>query len=185
LIESIGPESLLVVIDGWMSKRVRQASTPEDILQETLVRAWTDREHHEWASARAYRAWLLTIARHRVVDVARRLRAEIHGGRVRVARFSELEASETVSDATNLLPAWSVTPSRCASHRERAEAMILALSRLDRESQFLVRLRLFEELPMSRIAQRLGIPIATAWYRFHKAAQAYAKEFQSILPSRS
>ncbi|MBL8769560.1 MAG: hypothetical protein JNL94_19470, partial [Planctomycetes bacterium] len=56
--------------------------------------------------------------------------------------------------------------------------------RLPEDQEAVVRLHLFEELPMSTVATQLSIPEATAWYRFRRGAQLYARELETVNATR-
>ncbi len=174
IIESVGPAGCIVVIDSWMGRALSGMLTAEDIWQETLVLSWRDREQHEWKNVRAYRGWLLEIARNRIRDHARRMQALKRGGSDGTALFSEMGVEEGASLA-GLLPGCSTTPSRISSTNERAAQMREALAKLPEEQAQIVRLHLFEERPMPEIAEELAIGLAAAWYRFRQGSVAYAR----------
>ncbi len=182
LIESVGSVSILVLISSWMSKRLKQQLGPEDIWQETLGMAWRDRELHRWQGLRSYRAWLLGIAKNRVRDAAEWMEAKKRGGDRKVEAFSTLVGSGDGS-ISGLLPPGSTTPRRVAGHRERAVVMDVALCSLPSELQVVVRLRLFEQLSMSSVAERLGIPLPTAKKRMFRGAALYRAKLKDRLSS--
>ncbi|MCB9883131.1 MAG: sigma-70 family RNA polymerase sigma factor [Planctomycetes bacterium] len=179
LIESIGPDSILVVIAGWMGAKLRQVVTPEDVWQETLLQAWRDRETHRWENLKKFRSWILAIARNRIHDTAEHLGARKRGGGNAAAHFSSLVDSRSPG-VSAILPGRSTTPSRIASHRERATLMEAALDTLPEDQQVIVRRYLFEEQPMERIAADLELAVSTAWYRFRKGSERYARELASL-----
>src|ERR1700675_4683545 len=80
LIETIGPASLLVVIESRMGAGLRRNSAPDDILQEALLRAWKARDTLEWRGEKAFRSWLLTLIDHVLADSADYLAARKRGG---------------------------------------------------------------------------------------------------------
>lgn len=174
IIESVGPAGCIVVIDSWMGKSLSGMLTAEDIWQETLVLSWRDREQHEWKNIRAYRGWLLEIARNRIRDHARRMQALKRGGEGGTALFSDMGVEEGATLA-GLLPGCSTTPSRISSTNERASQMRAALGKLPEDQAHIVRLHLFEERPMPAIAEELGIGLAAAWYRFRQGSETYAR----------
>ncbi len=183
LIESISPESLLVVIERSMGPALAAACSPEDIWQETLAVAWRDREQHAWTGPRDYRTWLVTLARNRVRDLARTLSREKRGGGERPLLFSGLEFG-AVAGLEQLLPAGSTTPSRIVGTRERARLMQEALAALPAELGDVVRLHLFDEQTMEAVAASLSITLDQAWYRFRKGSALYAKRL-ALLRSQS
>ncbi len=174
----------MVAISSWMSSRLLQNFTAEDIWQETLYMAWRDRESHEWHGLRSYRAWLLAIAKNRIRDAADRINAQKRGGDRQVDNFSLLQARHDAS-VSSLLPPGSTTPSRVASQRERAEAMDESLRSLPSELEKVVRLCLIEELPMRLVAERVGVSMTTAKRRLFRGAALYRSNLQRLLGYRS
>ncbi len=179
LIESVGPDSILVVIGNWMGERLKNFCSREDIWQEALLQAWRDRENHQWENLKKFRAWLLAIARNRIHDASERMQAKKRGGDQSTREFSTLSESKDAG-VSAILPGRSTTPSRIASYRERATLMEVALSSLDEDHASIVRRYLFEEQPMETIAGDLGIPVSTAWYRFRKGSERYARELTML-----
>jgi RNA polymerase sigma factor (sigma-70 family) len=179
LIESIGADALLVVIEREMGRALGRHVGAEDLWQETLALAWRDREQHRWESVRTYRSWLLGIARHRITDNARRLSAEKRGGAQRIGLFSELTDGEE-RPLSAFLPAGSTTPSLIAAVRERSRLMSEALASLPPELEPVVRLYLFEERTMESIAAELELGLAAAWYRFRKGSELYAAALEKL-----
>jgi len=178
LIDSIDAANVFVLIGGWLGQRARLEVSVEDVWQETLWMAWRDRHQHTWVNLSKYRGWLLGIARHRIHDLVRSLGRDKRGGRTRTAQFSELGGPETVGA---YLPPQSTTPSRVASHLERARTLERALAVLDEPLREMVRLRLFEELSVQEAATLLEIPLSTAKERFVRGTQRYRAELQRQL----
>ncbi len=183
LIEAVGPDACMVVVKRWMGEALQRQLTPEDVWQETLLHAWRDREKHAWNGLATYRSWLLSVAKNRIHDLADQATAQKRGSGKIATEFSALVASQSFG-ISGLLPGRSTTPSVVASYAERAQRMELALSRLPTEQEAVVRLHLFEELPMSAVAAQLEVPEATAWYRFRRGAQQNARELESVNASR-
>lgn len=179
VVASVSPESLLVVIERAMGPLLKDHCTPEDVWQETLALAWRDGAQHSWTGARAYRAWLITIANNRIKDLVRTLSREKRGAGERTLLFSGIAVDEARS-LSALLPAGSTTPSRIASAGEQARIMREALAQLPPELGDVVRLHLFEERTMEEAARELGITIDAAWYRFRKGAELYARSLGAL-----
>lgn len=178
LIDSLDAAPILVVIGGWLGAELRQEVAVEDLWQETLWMAWRDRQQHEWHGLSRYRAWLLGIAHNRVREAVRGLSRKKRGGDRTLARFSDLGGADTVD---GYLPPQSTTPSRTASHVERARVLESALATLDESLRDVVRLRVFEEVPLQESAQRLGLPLSTFKDRLVRGLRDYRRELQRRL----
>ena len=80
-------------------------------------------------------------------------------------------------------PVGSTTPSRVALHGENARQMHEALAALPSEFREVLRLRLFEELPLREVADYLGISMSTARRRLLSGAKEYRKELEGVFAS--
>jgi RNA polymerase sigma factor (sigma-70 family) len=178
LVDSIDAAPIFVLISSWLGPNARRNVSVEDVWQETLWMAWRDREMHEWNGLTKYRAWLLGIARNRIREVVRRASSLKRGGKTPPERFSDLGGRDTVD---GYLPPRSTTPSRVASHLERATILDRALGTLDDSVRDVVRLRIFEELPVMEGAELLGIPLGTFRDRLARGLRTYRDELNRLL----
>ena len=187
LVEAVGPPSILVLIAASMGPGLLRDYSPEDVFQETLLHAWRDRAACEWRGVSAFRRWLIKIADNRIRDLAERQNALKRGGGKAPLAFSALGGSETDGDGISQWagPAATTTPSRSAMAREQAEVMQTALDGLAEELREVVRLRLFHDLTMPEVAERLQIGVSAAAHRFRKGAAEYQRRLGDISASRS
>ncbi|MCP3919352.1 MAG: sigma-70 family RNA polymerase sigma factor [bacterium] len=175
LIEAVGPASLLVVIRSSMSRRLMRDYAPEDVLQESLLYAWRDREKCEWQGVGAFRRWLLRVITNRIHDLVDRVSAQKRGAGKAPLEFSALQSpgASTMGASQWAGPAVTTTPSRAAMATEQADQMSKALAGLPEELRGVVHLRLFEDLTMQEVADRVGIGVSAAAHRFRKGASLY------------
>jgi len=187
LIEAVGPASLLLIIDDRMSTKLKHRLTPEDILQEALLHAWRDRANCRWEGLRSFRSWLLTIIDRRIQYAAAYESAQKRGGGRPAAALTMVEPSG--SQGTELSqfagPVASTTPSRAAIVREEAAAIREALDSLPPELREVLWLRLFEQMTLEQIAQRLGIGEAAVRHRVRKGSELYRRCLAAAFSSRS
>lgn len=184
LIEAVGPASLLIVIETRMSAALKHRHTSEDVLQEALLHAWRDRRRCQWRGLRAFRSWLLTIIDNRIRDLAAHESAQKRGGGAHPVPFSVLEPDQS-GGSHYAGPIASTTPSRVAAYREQAEAMQTALEGLPDEVREVVRLRLFEQLAIDEIADRLGLGPSAVRHRFRRGAEQFRRKLISVFATRS
>ena len=124
----------------------------EDIVQETLLRAWRSPRVLE-AGSSSTRAWLFTVARHLVID-------EWRSGRSRreVLAAEPPEPRGTAASGTDdVLEAWLVAD---------------ALARLSVEHRQVILLCYFGGRSVAEAAQTLGIPPGTVKSRTHYALRS-------------
>jgi len=186
LIEAVGPASLLVVIANRLGSRLARHHSPDDVLQETLLHAWRDRTRCAWTGVAGFRRWLLKIIDHRIHDLADRESAQKRGGGRAAIAFSTLQIGGASSQTWQWAgPSPATTPSRAAEASERALAMGEALEALPEELREVVRLRLFEDLQLAEIAERLDLGASAVAHRFRKGAAEYRRHLVCVLATQS
>jgi RNA polymerase sigma-70 factor (ECF subfamily) len=126
-------------------------SDAEDITSETFVRAWTSPEPVRMATVKGY---LLTIARNLFLQGLRRKK-----------RDCGLDAD---------LPDTRPDPQDTAEQRARLAAILAALQKLPETDRAALLMRAFEEIPYEEIARALGISVASAKVKVHRARVALA-----------
>lgn len=176
LVESVGPASLLVVIQSRLGPSLRGRLDPEDILQESLVRAWRGHANAKFASPRAFRAWVLRIIDHRIKDALRNSGAIKRGG----GRKHVMPGSWG-----SIATPGSGTPSRLARHREQAAAMSDAIERVPPDLREVVRLRLFHQLGLEQIASELRLTMTEVRSRLRRGAELYRRRLREAGIGRS
>lgn len=123
----------------------------EDVVQETLLRAWRHRRVLE-GSPTAVRSWLFTVARNIVIDDWRSRRSHPETS---VAEVPEPAPGDDASD--QLLLSWVVAE---------------ALSQLSPDHRAVLRECYYRGQPVSEAARRLGVPEGTVKSRTHYALRA-------------
>ncbi|MEV4813108.1 sigma-70 family RNA polymerase sigma factor [Micromonospora avicenniae] len=129
-----------------------QRQTAEDLLQETMLRAWRHLDSVP-AEPEAARRWLLTVARRLVID----------GARLRRGRPVEVH----LVDMTWIPAGDDTTNSALASY-----AMRHALGRLSPAQRSLLSEVYLVGRSAEEVAGRLGLPIGTVKSRTHYALRA-------------
>ena len=123
----------------------------EDVVQETLLRAWRHREILD-SPPPAVRGWLFTVARNIVIDEwrSRRVRSE--------TSMAEVPERAGQDDSTDqLLLSWVVAE---------------AITRLSEEHRAVLLECYYRGRPVSEAAKRLGVPEGTVKSRTHYALRA-------------
>jgi RNA polymerase sigma-70 factor (ECF subfamily) len=156
------------VLLGYVRRLVGgDTSRAEDVVQETLLRAW---QHPEALRAgrsdgSSVRAWLLTVARHLVIDGERRRRSRPH--EVELLAGNERALDEPAFE--QVLSAWEVADALGALSAEH-RAVIVELYYRDRS--------------VADAARVLGVPEGTIKSRAYYALRALraACEERGVLP---
>ncbi len=175
LIQHCNPATLLVLIEARMGDLAAKCGS-SDILQEALLRAWEARTAVQWRGQRAFRSWLLTVIDSCISDARDWHNAAKRGsGKVRPFGIYDDSRQEIAE------PSGSTTPSRVVLHQEQASIMKQALADLPDEVRQIIHLRLFEQLTLQQIAERVDLPFATVQHRVRRGAVLYRDRLRSAL----
>lgn len=128
---------------------VRDPGLAEDVVQETIIRAWRSRD--QLRDSRSERVWILRIAHNTAVSCLRRIRDE-------ATDPSLLPDRPTRSDPGDQIAA-----------RDELGRMAQALGRLDELSRSIVVLRDLEGMSYEEIAATLEVSMATVKTRLLRA----------------
>jgi RNA polymerase sigma-70 factor, ECF subfamily len=123
----------------------------EDVVQETLLRAWRHRAILE-SPPPSLRAWLYTVARNIVIDEWRSRRVQLE---TTVADVPEAATGDDADD--QMLLAWVVAE---------------AVTRLSPEHRAVLLECYYRGRPVAEAARRLGVPEGTVKSRTHYALRA-------------
>ncbi len=135
-----------------LGARLQSRYDAADITQSVFADALRELPDFEDRGEHAFRAWLMTKVRHKLVTKARHLtRAD---GRSREERL--------VTELGLGLPAGVRDPAAAASLRDDCARLTALLGTLDPAQNAVIGLHLDEGLPWETIAERLGLPSAAA-----------------------
>lgn len=130
----------------------------EDVMQETLLRAWRHRTILE-ASEPAVRAWLFKVASNIVIDQWRSPRSRIE------TSVAEVPEDGSGDETDQLLLSWVVAE---------------ALSQLSAEHRAVLLECYYRGRPVAEAATRLGVPEGTVKSRTHYALRALKLALQEM-----
>lgn len=142
------PDALALVMDahgrvvlGYLNQALGDRATAEDVLQQVLLEVWQRAATYD-PERSGLLTWVLMIARHRAIDELRR----------RVPEPVDLE---------------SVSPDRVDVADDESDRLLERwrmaglLERLPRDESSLLRLRFYEGLTQTEIAERTGVALGT------------------------
>ena len=152
---------------AFIRRRIADAAEAEDILQETLyelVLAYRLLQPVELAGA-----WLMRVARNRIIDRFRRTRAQLQ------ADATGTEARDVLED---LLPATAGDPEAAAMRAALLAEIEAALAALPREQREVFIAHELEGVSFRELAARTGTSINTLLARKHYATQHLRERLQ-------
>jgi len=141
----------------FLYRLVGEASTAEDLAQETFLKMWHNLRRYD--TTRPFKAWLLAIARHTAVDYLRKKKP---------LTFSQLETEdgqgleETLADEQPL-------PPEILARADAAQLLADALATLNPQASAVVLMHETEELTFQEIAEAVDEPLNTVKSRYRRA----------------
>ncbi len=151
---------LAVLIYFKLGAELRASCEVDDILQETLLRAWRDIERFHYRAPGSFLSWLACIADHVIIDAAR------YGGRER--RAAAVAPLSQVPEAAD-----TKTPSRLLAQKERAAALLDRLNALPEDYRQAILLAKVEGLSTAEVAERMGKSREAAALLLHRAIKRF------------
>ena len=157
--------ALLSAIAGFMrpyfARRLgAMAADVEDLVQETLLRAWRHIDHLDTEPGRT-RSYLLTIARNVVTNAWRAEQRRPH----LVADEAAVASVPSADNVDQLVEGWLVAE---------------AIERLSVDHQAVVRAMYFEGQSVADVARKLSVPEGTVKSRAYYAVRALRTAFEEM-----
>lgn len=159
LMKQLHDEHAAALWGYCLSLTGRDHARAEDVVQETLLRAWRNHDRLE-ESRGSVRSWLFTVARNIVIDEWRtkRTRSELS-----VAEVPEVREPNDQTD--QMLMSWVVADALLALSPDHRAVLVECY---------------FKGASVAQAAHRLGIPDGTVKSRTHYALQALRLRLQEM-----
>lgn len=141
---------------------VRDPALAEDVVQETLIKAW--RALPSFRGDSTLRRWVLTIAHHTSVSLLRATREEAHDPDELPDAPTPHSVEKEVQDKLAVEKLWE------------------ALGDLDDDSRALIVLRDIEGLSYEELSEMLGLPLSTIRTRLFRARRRLASTLEEWRP---
>jgi RNA polymerase sigma-70 factor (ECF subfamily) len=138
---------LAVLVHYKLGPNLRRDADVDDVLQETLLRAYRDIAQFDYRAPGSFISWLSRIADHVMADMAR--------AQNRQKRAGEHVPFRSESNPGGPEPADYHTPSRIFTENESLSRFVDVLGRLPEDYRRVILLAKVEGLTTSQIAERL------------------------------
>jgi RNA polymerase sigma-70 factor (ECF subfamily) len=136
--------------DRYVRALLRRIVEDEHLVEDLAQETWLSALRHAAGGALLQRAWLGTVARNFALQA-------IRGSARRRARERDVARPATQEALRSPLDP------------DQAQRLLAAVERLDEPYRTVVRLRFFDDLPPSLIAERLSVPVETVRTRLKRA----------------
>ena len=156
---------LAVLVHFKLSPAARRFSEVDDVVQETMLRAFRDLDGFTYESPGSFLRWLSTIAGHVIID---RLRYE---GRAR--RAGQEVAFRSRSNPLGAEPADVQTPSRLLAQRQSIEHLLDQLTALPEDYRNVILMAKIEDMTTAEIAERMGKSREAVALLLHRAVKRF------------
>ena len=156
---------LAILIHYKMSPELSCVAEVDDIVQETLLKAYRDIAQFKYRNPGSFLSWLARIADHVIVDLAR--------SQGRQKRAADVVRFKSESNPVGPEPAVSVTPSRILAEKESLALLIARLDRLPQNYREVILLAKVEGLTTQELADRLGQTRESAALLLHRAIKRF------------
>src|SRR5579862_7449273 len=129
---------LAILVHFKLSPHARRFSEAEDVVQETMLRAWRDLDGFRYESAGAFLRWLSAIADHVIIDRVRYQSRERRAGEELPFRSASNPAGPDPADCR--------TPSRLFAQQEAVERLLDQLSALPDDYRQIILMAKIEDM---------------------------------------
>jgi RNA polymerase sigma-70 factor (ECF subfamily) len=140
----------------------------EDVVQDTLIRAWRAADRFDGAHPRA---WLLTILRHTHLNSRRRQRPDL------VADVNSLEGHSPAFGAVSC-----ADPEQRHVEREFSAGLATAIGDLDARYRTVLLLVDVDQLSYAETAAVLDVPVGTVMSRLSRARDKLRRQLRAVPP---
>ena len=161
LFEKYRPR-LAVLIHYRLGPQLRAKVDIDDILQETLLKAYKEFDHFSYRGPGSFLHWLSRIAEHVIADLAR-----YYGRDMR--RAAEAVPFRSPSNPDGAEPVDIRTPSRLLALDERLRRLLAKLDALPEKYRQVILLSKFEGLGTGEVATRMKLSREATALLLHRA----------------
>ncbi len=154
---------LAVLVHYKLGPVLRRDADVDDVLQETLLRAFRDVDRFEYQRPGSFMSWLARIAGNVIADMAR--------SQNRLKRAGEHVRFRSQSNPGGPEPAHYNTPSRIFTENQALAQFVEKLGLLPEDCQRVILLAKVEGLTTSEIAQRMEKSNQATSLLLHRAIQ--------------
>ncbi len=131
-----------------LPNRVKGLISIDDVVQETLARAFLKVDQLRGDSPSAFTAWLLAIGNMILIDLVRKETTQERGGKFRRQDLVHDSTTDSVMDILEQLPVDEATASQIVARREGVAALQVAIAGLPSDQRRAIELHLLQGMTL-------------------------------------
>ena len=157
-------------------QRTKQAKIAvDDILQDTLLKAFLGIHTIEKTTPRAFAAWLKSIADMRLLDAFKAQGRQKRGGHLRQVPFVTNDQEVGLVNLVDQLPSDISTASKRLARHEAAIAIQIGLASLPHDQREAIRLHYIQGKNVAEVAEKMGRTTSAVRSLVHRGRQNLAE----------
>lgn len=168
-------EPLRVHLLRGLPSRVKGLISVEDVVQETLAKAFLKIDRFRGESRHAFAAWLLVIGDMTLIDLVRRETRQARGGQFNRQEFASDSVKGSLVDLLAQLPGEEKTGSQIAAHEEGVAALQVAIAGLPHDQRQAIQLRLLQGYTLQETSAAMDRTPASIRNLIHRAKESLAE----------
>ncbi len=153
LIDHAG--ELRIHLQRGLPTRVKGLISVDDVVQETLTRAFLKVDQLRGDSPREFAVWLLAIGNMILIDLVRKETTQERGGKFRRQELAHDSTTGSVADILGQLPVEQATASQIAARREGVAALQVAIAGLPSDQRRAIQLHLLKGMTLQETSDAM------------------------------
>ena len=168
-------EPLRVHLLRGLPSRVNGLISVEDVVQETMAKAFLKIDRFRGESRHAFAAWLLVIGDMTLIDLVRRETRQARGGQFNRQEFTSDSVKGSLVDLLAQLPGEEKTGSQIVAHEEGVAALQVAIAGLPHDQRQAIQLRLLQGNTLQETSAAMERTPASIRSLIHRAKENLAE----------
>ena len=155
--------------------RVQGLISIEDVVQETLTRAFLKIDQLRGDSPLAFAVWLMAIGNMILIDLVRKEAAQARGGKFRRQELTHGNTTGSVVEILGQLPIEEATASQIVARREGVAALQVAIAGLPSDQRQAIQLHLLQGLTLQETSEAMNRSATAVRGLIHRAKENLAQ----------
>jgi RNA polymerase sigma-70 factor, ECF subfamily len=155
--------------------RVKGCISIDDVVQETLTRAFQKIEQLQGNSPREFAAWLFAIGNMILIDLVRKETTQVRGGQLRRQELTHDSTTGSVAEILERLPLDEATASQIVATQEGLAALQIAIVGLPSDQRQAIQLHLLQGMSLKETGDAMQRSPTAVRGLVHRAKKSLAQ----------